>query len=498
MRIKSIVLPVLLFLSTAAAAETITLKQTLDKLITNTTRGRLIAGQREVSQAKFRAERVGYFLPEISLNASGPTYQESEDYDTYPGFFDPIFFKRTNVFGGGNLRLKQKIITGGDLTFETQLNLRNDEYPNALYVDEVINDTLTIRKLVGFSTATDKRRLGNFYLQFSQPLFQTSSSRSAYREARDNLSKADIEWQVNRADLRKEGITAFFDLLTAEVDQEEAENNSQLANYNAKWDSVKFDDGVINEEAWIECKSERLEKKLGFFDAQATFEEKQNEFSHLLDLAGGSSPELEIPPTPMLPDINREKWLLENASKSSEAALAHVNMDIAERELSKTQTNAGINGTLNASYAVGRGTVTRTADEEVEDKINTKDWRVSVDFNYPIWDGGASGANVHSMELAYETARLEYVSAERSARSKMTILLRRLEINHSKLSLLEQELDLAETKLEDAKDRHLQGLISDGTLLENKVYYLEAQKNRLTTLKDYYLDLAELEKTELP
>ena len=491
MRITAIVSLLLFLLSASVAAETMTLKQTLDRLIENTTRGRLIAGRREVSQARFKAERIGYFLPEISLNASGPTYQEREDYDTYFGFTDPFFFKRTNVSGGGNLRLKQKIITGGDLTFETQLNMRSDEYPIPVYGESF--------ELVGRSTATDKRRIGNFYLQFSQPLFQTSDSRSAYKDARDNLDKADIEWRINRAELKKEGVKAFFDLLVAEVEQDISEKNSQLGEYNAKWDSVKFEEGVITEEAWIECKSDRLEKKLAFFDAQANYEEKINEFNHLLDLPSGTSRSFDIPPTPQPPDINRAQWLLNNSANAGEADLARVEMEIAERELGKTQNNAGINGTLNASYAIGRGTVTQTKpDTTFEEKLDTRDWRVSINFNYPIWDGGASGANVRSQELTYESARLEFVAAERNARNKMTILLKRLEINNSKLSLLEQELELADRKLVDAKDRFTRGLISDGTLLENKVYYLEAQKNRLTTLKDYYLDLTELEKTEQP
>jgi outer membrane protein TolC len=79
----------------------------------------------------------------------------------------------------------------------------------------------------------------------------------------------------------------------------------------------------------------------------------------------------------------------------------------------------------------------------------------------------------------------------------MEIRLQRIEINNAKLSLLTQEVDLAETKLRDAESRFKDGLISEATLLENRIYFLEARKSRLTTLKDYYLDLTELEKTAL-
>ncbi len=477
-------------LSVTASAQTMTLRSTLGRLLGETTRGRIIAGQHQVAEDKFQAERIGYYLPEISFNTTLPSYQQSEDYDNYPGFIDPILFKRTNVAATGNLRMRQKIITGGDLTFESRFNVRNDEYPSGVFD--------TSRVFVGFETALDKRRLANLFLQFSQPLFRTSESRAAYLRARDNLDKADAEFRRDRSELIKEGITAYFDLLIADVDKQIAENQHDLASYNAKWDSVKFDDGVITEESWIESKADRLEKRLAVYDAVASLDEKTNNFTHLLDLPSDTEPVLESPPVPEAPDEARAQRYLASVEHTTEVELARINVEISEKTLDQKRSSYGINGTLNASYSIGRGTVTQSKPErEFEEEIDTKDWRVSLDFSYPIWDGGASNADVHSQELAYESARLEYLAAQRSASNTMEIRLQRIEINDAKLSLLTQEVDLAETKLLDAESRFNEGLISEATLMENRIYYLEAKKSRLTTLKDFYLDLTELEKTSL-
>jgi len=489
MRIMVIVLSVVL-MAASASAETVTLQTTLDRLLGETTRGRIIAGQRQVAEDKYAAERIGYYLPAISFNTTLPSYQQSEDYDNYPGFIDPILFKRTNVFASGNIRMRQKIITGGDLTFESRINIRNDEYPSGVFD--------TAFAFVGFESSLDKRRLANLLLQFSQPLFRTSESRAAYCQARDNLDKADVEFRRERAALKKEGITAYFDLLIANVDKQIAENQHRLAAYNAKWDSVKFVDGVITEEDWIESKSERLEKRLAVYDAEASLEEKTNNFTHMLDLPSDADPNPEVPPIPQAPDAAAAQLYLAGVENSTEVELARINMEMAEETLAQKKSSYGINGTLNASYSIGRGTVTQSKpDGEFDEEIDTRDWRVSLDFSYPIWDGGASRADVHSQELAYESARLEYLAAQRSARNIMEIRLQRIEINNAKLSLLTQEVDLAETRLRDAESRFDEGLISEATLLENRVYYLEARKGRLTTLRDYYLDLTELEKTAL-
>jgi outer membrane protein TolC len=477
----------------AAAAEPMTLQKTLDRLVNQSTRGKIIAGQLEVMQARFKAERIGYFLPEISFNTTAPSYVRSQNYDTYFGFPDPFFFKRTNIAGDANIRLKQKVITGGEITLESQYDIRNDQYPSPVYAGE------DYRNIAGFDIATDKRRLGNLLLQFSQPIFQSSPTRSSYLDARDNLDKAEIEWLVSTTDLKREGITAFFDYLSADIDRQSAQCQSDLAAFNTQWDSVKFVGGLITEESWVASCSRRLEKQLGVYDAEAAFQEKANDYKHLLDLPAEAELALEIPPIAAPPTPAEAQRYVDNAGQSAETRLAAANLQAAERALDNTRSSYGINAMLNASYAVGRGTVTQSKpEEEVEQKIDTRDWRVSVDLSYPIWDGGASGASVHSQELAYESAQLQYAAAERSARNKMTILLKRIEINHSKLVLLEQELAVAEKKLHDAEGRHTQGLLSDGGLLENRSAWLETRKKQLTTLKTYYLDLTELEKTDLP
>ena len=489
---KAIVMALVLSIgSTAALAETITLQAVIDRLLEATTRGRIIGGQHQVSKDKFDAEKIGYYIPEISFNTTLPSYRQRENYDTYAGYANPILFKQTNISSTGNIRMRQKVITGGDLTLQTGFDIRNEEFP--------VGTRVGMSDLFEYRRGLTKWRLGDLLLQFNQPLFQTSTTRSSYFQARDNMDKAEIEWRINRANLKKEGITAYFDLLTADLDKQIADDQRQAAGYKAQWDSVKYERGVITEEAWIESKSGRLEKHLALYDAEATLEEKANTFTHLLDLPSDPRPTLEIPVVPSKPDETRARALMANVERSAETELARINMAIAERDLQKTRGALGINGTLSAAFSIGRGNVEQNRpDTSFDDDVNTKDWRVSLEFSYPIWDGGASQANLHSQELAYESSRLEYLAAQRSGKNNMEILLRRTEINNSKLDLLEQEVGLAEKKLREAEGRFAEGMISDATLLENRIFYLEARKSYLTTLKSYYLDSAELEKIDLP
>ena len=493
---------ILLIFCTTLSAEPLTLDQTLERLLNESTRGKILQGQFEVSQAKYHSQRIGYYLPEISLNSTLPSLSETENFSQFYGFTDPILAKRRTSSRIGDIQMRQKVITGGDITIRGYIDWRDARYPSTISVQDTLTDAFQSYLV----TAKDKTIRNNLSFEFSQPIFQNSDSRMAYNSARDNLDQAEIQNRSDRAELKKTGIAAYFDLLVADIDTDIAVANKELAEYTTYWDSVKYADSVLTEEEWVESKSSRLEKKLALFDAEASYEEKLNDFKHLLDIPGDKKTELVSPPTPPMPPASKMQWYVANAEYLSETELARINMEIAERELNQTRNSGGLNGTFRATYQLGTEDVTITKEIQLDSLVqninknnnNTTDWRVSLELSYPLWDGGASKANVRSSELAYESARLEYLAAQRNAENKMAIAIKRIEINNSKLQLLEDELALADKKLADALERQKVGLISEGTLLENRVYYLEAAKSRLTTLKDFYQDLTELEKTDTP
>jgi hypothetical protein len=60
---KTILFLILMTTSISHSTDTMTLKTTLDRLLNETTRGRIIAGEREVAEDKFTAEKIGYYIP---------------------------------------------------------------------------------------------------------------------------------------------------------------------------------------------------------------------------------------------------------------------------------------------------------------------------------------------------------------------------------------------------------------------------------------------------
>lgn len=128
-----------------------------------------------------------------------------------------------------------------------------------------------------------------------------------------------------------------------------------------------------------------------------------------------------------------------------------------------------------------------------DDNIKANSWEVSLNFTYPIWDGGASGASVKAARLEEEKAKIEYERSKRSARAQIVNLINRLDVGYRKLDVLNKQIELAKSKLDIAKFRLDDGQISRIIYLESKIDHLEAKDKYLEELKNYLLDKIALE-----
>ena len=124
---------------------------------------------------------------------------------------------------------------------------------------------------------------------------------------------------------------------------------------------------------------------------------------------------------------------------------------------------------------------------------NTDSWGLTVNFTFPLWDGGAKGAEIKAARLSARKSLIEYEKAKKSAKAELTNLVNKLDISFKKLSVLTKQIDLANEKLKIAKYRLDDGQISRLEFLESKIYYLETQDKYLEELKIYFNTKFDLE-----
>lgn len=476
------------YLADFASAREVTLAEAFDIALQRTGRGRIIEGSLEVASQQYFAERINFYVPEISINGSLPAYNVNETYDFFPGTDIKGFGRSTRFNLDADITLKQNLITGGDLTLAANLVRNAWDYP--LRRSRVIEgDTVYLTR-----TIDENRRLGIFRFSLEQPLLQPSTPRFDLHNARDDLELARLSRIEDIEALKSDVLQAYFGVLVAQVDVQIGDDALESARLAADIDSLKLIDAVIDEGAWLESLSARLDAELDQLERENTLSDQRRALMVLLAWDVDESLELVPPQSVQSLSDDEQRAYITNWAESSPIRRAQFEFDKAERAADYAAGSHGLNGSLSASYGLERGTVEDdiTGAVQAED-LQTDSWGVSLNFSYPLWDGGASSAEVKAARLSQEQARLELEKVRKSAQADIMAQVDQANLAYRKIDVLRQQIEIAGQKLDIAQGRYEDGQISKLTLLEDRIAFLEARKKHLEQVRDYLKIRVELE-----
>ncbi len=460
-------------LSVPVTARELTLEEALDIALNRTGRGEIIKGNLDVAEETYFAEKINFYLPEISINGSLPSYGVSERWGYLPGTDGKSAVSEPYLDFDADITLTQNLITGGDLTVRADLTRQDREHPDrdGNPVDE-------------FS------RLGRFNVEFTQPILKPSDPKFELANKRDDLDIARLTRVEESAALQREVIECFFGVLQTDLQSEIAHDQYEGACLKGAIDSIKLQDGVVSDGDWLETASARLDAELAQFEADSEAAEQKRLLMGLLDIDAAE------PVTPVVPKLGlslsgQEQQRLANRWRESIPIVkARHEYDKTKRQADYTASSHGLSGTISANYNPVRG---RVEDAGLSEDLMTDSWGVKLELSYPLWDGGASGASVRAARLSAEQARLEYDDAEKSARAEVANLINKLNVSYRKLEVLKKQIGLAGSRLDIARSRLDDGQISMLTFLGSRVSYYETRNNYLEELKGYFNYKVDLE-----
>ena len=455
------------------SAKELTFEDALDIAINRSSRSEIIRGNLEVAEKIYSAKRVGFWVPEISIKGSIPAYEHIESFAYRQSTTVKDIDKRTNVNWDSYINLDQNLISGGKLTFQTFLNRYNSEYPE----DGVLVE--------------EEQKLGSYKLTLDQPILKPSDAKNELNNKRDDLEIAKITKQEEVATLKEEITEAFFGVLQMNLHKQITSEKFESARLQTGIDSVKYIEEVISEEDWLISSSARLDAELGQYDIENSLTTKRRDLAMILDME--ISEDLVLYPPHIYETLTPEKSnkLLASADYSNSVKKAEHEYKKSQRAAKYEASAKGLTGILTANYSKSSGRVETTV--QGRENLDLDTWGVKLEFNYPIWDGGASGATVQAAQLQAEQSRIEYEKAMKSSRSEIESLINSINISAKKLKVLNLQIDLAENRRNIAEYRFKDGQISKITFLETSIEYLNAQNNYLEEFKNYLIDTFKLE-----
>lgn len=469
--------------TTGIAQRDLTLDESLDIAVNHSSRGRIIEGSFGVAEQNYKAKRINFYVPEISINGSLPSYSRDKTYGFAQGAEERSLIETRSLGLSSYIQLKQALITGGDL--EATANLTRDDgrrpnlnqdFPDADFVFE------------------DYRR-GYFSFNYAQPLLKPSESKNELHNRKDDVEIAGYSRIEEEQALKTEVAEAYMGVLLTTLSLEIAELKAKKESLQSGIDSLKFADGILSEEELLESVSTRLDSELEHFEAETAAEEQVRELAMLLDL------DVSEPVAPSVPAIGDHlseqdrQYLIDDWESTIAIRKAESEYRKSKRAADYAASSHGLTGDLALRYSFGKED-TRTEYEEsldFRDKNNTNSWGISLNFTYPLWDGGASRASVNAADHQAEQARLEFEKAKKTARAEIINAVNRLDVSFQRLEIVEKQIGLALNRLNIADERFADGQISELTWLESKVFYLETKDRYLEELKNYLVKRIELE-----
>ncbi|MBU8934263.1 MAG: TolC family protein [candidate division Zixibacteria bacterium] len=464
---------------TLSLARELTFDEAIDIAVNHSSRGQIIRGDREVAERTYFAKKVGFWVPEISIRGSIPGYEVNETYSYLPGTDTKTTGQRTTIDWESYINFDQNLITGGKLTFRAYLRRNDWVYPQL----DRINDLLV--------TVDEDRNLGSFDLTLDQPILKPSEPKYELSNKKDDLEIARLTHQEDIATVKQEVAEAYFGVLQLTLHQQMAADRLESARLQTGIDSIKFAEEVLSEEAWLESVSARLDAELEQFDVESNLAAQRRELAILLDLESITDIEVSAPDVAAMIDSATAGRLLANTQAAIPVLKAHHEFRKADRAARYEASSRGLTGTLSANFGKEKGRVETSL--QGTDDLNLNDWGINLQFNYPIWDGGVSGASVKAAELAAEKARIEYESAQKASHSEIENLINGIGVSLRKLQVLQQQINLARNRLNIALSRFEDGQISRIKYLEDSAEYLQAENSYYEELKNYLIDTFRLE-----
>ena len=466
-----VILPVTILISHGHARD-LTLSEALNIALENSSRGEIISGDLEVAEQNYFAERINFYIPEISINGNVPVYNVTESFRFFGGLDEKQLIRTTDRDFRSYIELSQSLITGGNINVTGNIWNRRSEYP-----------------LLG-TDVTEITNQGIFDFTFEQPLLKPSEPKNNLHNRKDELEIARYVRVQEIAGLKKEVTDAYLGVLQSDLQLQMAEDKAKSARLKVEIDSAKFIDGVINEEDWLLSRSSRLDAELERYDKENQRQEKGRELALLLDFDITEEINTSVPPKQDELTEKHRTAMVNNWEESVPIKKALHEYRKAKRQADYTASSHGLTGTFEASYSLGRGDV---EVEGVSTDNNTDSWQLAVNFRLPLWDGGSTGASIKAARITAQKSEIEYQRARKSARAEIVALIHRLDVSQRKLDVLQQQVDIANNKLDIAQFRLDDGQISSIEYLESKVFYLEAQNNYLEELRKYFNDRIEIE-----
>ena len=416
----------------------------------------------------YRASR----LPSVILNLNPiqynrniiPRYDYNENLDVYR--------LQQSMYSSASLSIQQNFdLTGGIFSFESDLQYLRS------YGETIFEQFSTVPLRIGYS----------------QSLFGFNNFKWDKKIAPLKYNKATQMLLYQIQEISENTVSAFFDLALAKKELEMAQENvlSFDTLYSVGLELQKISAISLSEILTLEL--DLINAQNALENAEKNLESVEYQFLAFLNLNKNQSVKLVLPEKKNTITISEEEALLYAKQNNPNYLDFKQKILETEREVERVQKLANFNSQISASIGFNQ-----SANYFAASYMNPLQQSVvSISVNIPILDWGMKKGQLNMAKNNLNITKITVSQQEVDLEQEILLTIKDFHLQQERIASAARALQLANAAYTNVKDRFPIGKSDVNSLILSLNRQKEAQRNYISTLKYYWLSYFRLQRLTL-
>ena len=428
--------------------------------------------QYEASYWAFRSYKAAR-LPSLTLSMT-PLQYYRDIIRRYNSERDlDIYREQQSLYSSGNLSIRQNVdLTGGTFFLDSELGFMRNFRTDATY-----NQYTSVPIRIGYQ----------------QNLFGFNSFKWEKQIEPLKYDKALRKFLYDREAISEESTQYFFDLAMAQAEYDMARDNVASSDTLYRIGEQRHKIASIPETDLLTLQLDALNARNSLKNAEISLKRAMSAFVSYLNLDKETIVRLELPGRPKDMEISVDDALAHARENNPDFLGNRQDILEAEREVDRTQKSAVFDATFYAS--VGFNNTAETFLNAYRKPLQQN--VVSIGFSIPLMDWGVRKGRVNVARNNLNVTTISVRQREINLEQDVVMTVNDFNIQQDMIHSAEEARLLANKAYETMKEWFIIGKADINSLTLSLNRQKEAQKNYISSLKNYWLSYYKIRKLTL-
>ena len=462
-----------LVFSYSLSAQTIelSLSQTIEIASDSSLQAFSSKNQYQASYWAFRSYKAAR-LPSLTLSMTPMQYYRdiTRRYDSQNNI--DIFREQQSLFSYGNLSIRQNVdITGGTFFIDTELGyMRN------------LGET----KYSRFNTVP-------FRVGYVQNLFGFNGFKWEKQIEPLKYDKATRKFLYDREAISEVSTMYFFDLAMAQTEYNMAIDNVASSDTLYRFGEERFKIAAISQADLLTLKLDAANAGIGLKSAEINLKRAMSAFVSYLNIDKEAVVKLVLPGRPKDMVISVDDALAQARENNPDFLGNKQDVLEAKREVDRAKKNAIFDANISAS--IGFNNSANTFFDSYRNPLQQN--IVRIDLTIPLIDWGVRKGRVNMANNNLNVTKISIQQREFNLEQDVVMTVNDFNMQQDMIHRAEEILHIANQAYSSTKERFIIGKADINSMTLSLNRQKEAQKNYISTLKNYWLSYYKIRKLTL-